>query len=179
VAEQPTSVEVGQLKIVPALWPEASDSVLARIGEEVELVAYSLSGEQQAVNSPPDLPVGNGRITIHASPGESLILRPTWRVAATPTNNYTTLFHLAQPGQPPLAQGDAPPLNGAYPTDRWATGEVIEDQYRLTIPAGLPAGRYPLWLGMYQSDTLTRLPLTVNGQQQPNDLYQLGEVEID
>ena len=85
---------------------------------------------------------------------------------------------MAEAGQPPLAQGDRPPLNGHYPTTVWESGEVIDDQYELLLPHDLPPGRYPLWLGMYDSQTITRLPLTVEGERQPHEQFLIGHLEV-
>lgn len=86
--------------------------------------------------------------------------------------DYTTFVHLGDPTQPPLATGDAPPLQGHYPTRYWAAGEVIEDSYEIVLPADLAPGRYPVWLGLYNESG--RLPLTVDGQRQGNDAYLVG-----
>ncbi len=152
-------VEVGQVKVTPQVWPQ-SKPALAQIGEGVELTAVSLS-------------------TTAIQPGDSVTVDVTWQVLAPPGGDFTTLLHLAEAGQPPLAQGDRPPLAGQYPTRVWAAGEVVVDQYEVTVPVGVENGRFPLWIGMYDPNSLIRLPLTVNGQRQPNDVYKIGEVHID
>jgi hypothetical protein len=101
-----------------------------------------------------------------------------WVVAAAPSGTFTTFVHLGDPTQSPLATGDNQPRQGHYPTSVWAAGEVIQDGYTLMIPANTPAGHYPLWLGMYDAAANTRLPLTVNGQPQPNNAYALGTIEV-
>ena len=158
-ALDPESVPVSQVKIVPAAWPDPTNTVLAEIGGAVQVTAVS--------NPPPQ-----------ASPGDTITIDVTWQVIAPPQADWTTLLHLAEANQPPLATGDSPPVQGSYPTRVWAAGEQFTDQYTLTIPAEVANGRYPLWLGMYHSDTIERLPLTVNGEPQPNSVYQLGTIEI-
>ncbi|MCA9999489.1 MAG: hypothetical protein KDE56_27185, partial [Anaerolineales bacterium] len=64
------------------------------------------------------------------------------------------------------------------PTRVWAAGQRFSDQYQLTLPEDLAAGSYPLWLGMYTSDSIERLPLTVAGEQQPNNVLQIGIIEV-
>ena len=102
----------------------------------------------------------------------------TWQVRAAPGATYTTLVHLAEAGQPPLATGDRPPLNGQYPTYAWVAGEVIVDSYEVMVGEGVRNGRYPLWLGMYDSATIVRLPLTVQGEAQPNNVYLAGYITV-
>ncbi len=159
VSLDPPSVPVSSVKVVPMAWPEQSEVVLAEIGGAVQLTA---------VSSPPP----------QANPGDTIEIEVTWQVIALPKANWTTLLHLAEPNQPPLATGDSPPLNGHYPTRVWADGEVFSDSYTLTIPDDVPDGRYPLWIGMYHSETLERLPLTINSEPQPKQVYRIGTVEI-
>lgn len=159
LAQGEESVRAGQVKIVPDVWPEAVEPVLARLGETVELMAVDATPAQPA-------------------PGETVTLAVQWRVAQAPGVDLTTLVHLGQPDQPPLATGDRPPLAGDYPTRVWAAGEVINDQYVLALPTGLRDGRYPIWIGMYDPQTMARLPLTVDGERQPFDVYLAGWVEL-
>ena len=155
----PPSVPVSTVKIVPPVWPEATDVILAEIGGAVQLTAVSSNAQQ-------------------AQPGDTIVIDVEWQVAAPPQASWTTLIHLAEPGQPPLATGDSPPLNGDYSTRVWATGERFADQYTLTVPDELANGRYPLWLGMYHSDSIVRQPLLADGDRQPDDLYPIGWLEI-
>ncbi|NKQ36783.1 MAG: hypothetical protein HF973_14365, partial [Chloroflexi bacterium] len=152
--------EIATIKIIPQKWPETGDETLAMLGDGIELTAVSLDKTT-------------------AQPGETITIKATWRVTAPPGQSLTTLIHLAEAEQPPLATGDSPPLNGDYPTTVWAAGEIIKDNYMLTIPADLADGRYPIWIGMYNPDTLTRLPLTSSGQRQPNDVYLAGWITLN
>jgi 4-amino-4-deoxy-L-arabinose transferase-like glycosyltransferase len=155
------SADVGTVKIVPTEWPAAAAPALAHLGDAITLAAVYLSAER-------------------ARPGEQVEVRLQWWVTAEPGGDFTTLIHLAEVEQPPLATGDSPPRGGHYPTRVWAAGEVIEDGYLLALPADLPGGRYPVWVGMYNpaSATLERLPLTVEGVRQPGDLYLVGWLEV-
>lgn len=149
----------GAVKIVPTDWPKVANIALAEIDGRVRVTAVSISPQQ-------------------AHPGEVITVHVEWQVMGPPEANWTTLVHLAEPGQPPFATGDSPPLHGDYPTSIWAAGEIINDEYRLTIPDGLENGRYPIWLGMYNSVSGERLPLTVKGEPQLNQIYTIGEIEI-
>ena len=92
--------------------------------------------------------------------------------------DLTTLLHLGEAGQPPLAQGDSPPLAGEYPTSLWAAGEVVPDRYEVVVGEEVVNGRYPLWIGLYDPDTLVRLPLSAAGERQPFDVFQIGTVIV-
>ena len=152
-------VRLGDVKIVPETWPAAAGKPLAQIGDGILLTHAELS-------------------TNTAKPGDVVTLTVQWQVKNAPGTDFTTLVHLAEPGQPPLANADNQPLTGQYPTRAWAVGEVINDQYHLLIPADVENGRYPIWLGMYHSETIERLPLIMNGERQANDAMQIGIIEI-
>jgi hypothetical protein len=152
------SVDVGFVKAAPDTWPEMSDVILARLGD-IELVSAALA-------------------TSVAHPGEEVALELRWQVIKAPGRDLTTFIHLGDPAEPPLAQGDSPPLGGDYPTRLWAAGEVIDDSYVLSIPSDLPAGRYPIHVGLYDPDTGARLPLIVENERQPNDALFLGWLTV-
>jgi hypothetical protein len=154
LADPAGSVEVGSIKIVPAHWPPAGDEVLARI-EGIELVQAELG---QA----------------NVQPGDMVEVRVRWRVIEPLGRNLTTFVHLGDPAIPPLAQGDSPPLGGDYPTGLWAADEVIDDAYALKLPADLPSGRHPVYIGLYDPASGVRAALEVDGQRQPNDAFLVG-----
>jgi len=160
VIEGEQDVEIGEVKIVPASWPKATGSELAQVGKSFALTAADLN-------------------SVQSKAGDMLRLTVQWHVLRNPDTDFTTLVHIGQPDQTPLVIGDRPPLNGDYPTRIWNTGEVINETYTLALPPNLEAGRYPLWIGMYDSKTITRLPITVGGELQPYDVYLAGWVEVE
>lgn len=160
LAGETERVTAGALKVVPETWPSGSDAVLARLGEGIVLAEASVNGET-------------------VRPGEHLIVTVEWQVTAAPGRRLTTFVHLANPGEPPLAQGDGPPLGGGYPTIWWEAGEVIRDSYVVDVPPELAAGRYPLLIGMYEPDTERRVPLTVGDERQPNDAYVVSWITVE
>jgi hypothetical protein len=155
-------VQVGEVKLVPDQWPDAAGEILAVIGEAGEVVL-----------------VETAVVPTITQPGQQIQVDLTWRVESAPGADWSTFVHLAEANQPPLAQGDAQPLQGYYPTRVWEAGEVIIDQYWLTVPAEVKNGRYPLWVGMYDSQTIARLPLNSEGQPQLNNAYLLGWVSVE
>lgn len=159
VAEGDQRALAGEVKVRPPAWPEPELPTLARIGDAIEITAVSVSPTQ-------------------AKPGDLVQVQVQWYPTSQIMGDLTTLVHLGQPDQPPLAVGDRPPLNGDYPTRAWARGEVIHDTYELQLPVDLRSGRYPVWLGMYDSETIVRQPVTINGERQPYDVYLAGWVEI-
>jgi hypothetical protein len=144
------------------------------LGESIELVGYSL----QIPNTPSLAFDPNERISNLQSPGEASNLRLTlfWRALRPLTTDYTVFIHLRNHEGVTIAQQDGLSLDGAYPTSRWQPEEMMTDPFILTLPANLPAGRYTLWAGLYDLDTLERLP--VANDTSGENAVLLGEINI-
>jgi hypothetical protein len=83
-----------------------------------------------------------------------------WRSAAELQQAYKVFVHvLDASGQQVVAQRDAEPQDGRAPTTGWVVGEVIDDQYVITLPAGVAAGAYPVEVGVYEPRSGDRLRL--------------------
>jgi hypothetical protein len=73
---------------------------------------------------------------------------------------YKVFVHVLDSSQQQVvAQRDAEPQDGGAPTTGWVVGEVIEDEYAMTLPAGLAAGEYPIEVGVYDPRSGERLRL--------------------
>ncbi len=152
-------LEIARFKAVPAVWPQASGAALARFGGQIELM---------------DATIAPGT----ASPGSEVIADVQWRVVDAPRKELTTFFHLGDPSQAPLAQGDGPALSGDYPLNLWADGEVINDRYALTLPEEIAPGRYPLHIGFYDPQSGERLSVQGTAEVSAFDAYLLGFLTV-
>ncbi len=94
--------------------------------------------------------------------GEEMVLSIVWRAAQKPTARFTTFAHLETEDGAKLAQDDHEPLNGIYPTPRWAQDEMVRETYRLRLPRTVPAGEYVLRVGWYDTLTQDRLSAADN-----------------
>jgi hypothetical protein len=137
----------------PAGHPE--DVVL---GDRVRFLGYGLSGE------PP--------------PGGHVSLALYWQALHPVAEDYTIFVHLLGPDGELLAQHDAPPVGGLYPTSQWVAGDVFTHQVLLHIPDDAPPGQYDLLVGMYTYPDLTRLPVTGDQPYAQDGLVWLQSVEI-
>jgi hypothetical protein len=136
--------------------PDLENPVEVSFGEEVTLLGY----ETTQSNATLDLTLW-------------------WQANAAPRANYTVFVHLFDPATAQnVAQSDAQPRGGAYPTSWWIAGEVISDTATLPLD-GVPPGTYQLAVGMYDY-TVTRLPaVTADGERVPDDRLILStEVRI-
>jgi hypothetical protein len=109
--------------------------------------------------------------------GESgLNLTLFWQSKTIPPADYTLFVHLRNQDGVTVAQRDGQPLNGAYPTSRWLPGETVVDPVVFPLPENLEAGTYDLLVGLYQLDTLARLPVA-NDTTDENAIL-LGEITL-
>ena len=96
-------------------------------------------------------------------PGERVHVRLHWRATDFVYADYTGFVHLVG-ADGLIAQHDQPPLAGFLPTSHWSSGLALADDYTFEIPADTPPGAYPLHAGLYDLDTLERLPITRDGE---------------
>ena len=90
--------------------------------------------------------------------GTELRLELHWQALRQITMDYKVFVHLFDPATETIAtQHDAMPREGRYPTSRWVGGEVVSDSITLDL-AKVPPGRYRLAVGLYDPQTLDRLP---------------------
>jgi hypothetical protein len=132
------AIPLAQVWVAPPL-PLRVDDVPQRLdyrlGDDVDLLGYELAE------------------------GEPAMLTLYWRAGARLDQSYTVFIHALGPDGAAVAQFDAPPLGGLYPTQAWRPGQIIADAHRLDLPASTRA----LALGLYDAGSLARLPVTDAG----------------
>jgi hypothetical protein len=83
-----------------------------------------------------------------------------WRATGQPDRDYTIFVHLAQSGSPPVAQADAQPQFGAFPTALWRRGDEVYHGFALDMKPDTPPGEYSLLVGLYDQPSGRRLEVT-------------------
>jgi hypothetical protein len=132
-----------------------------RLGEHIQLKRYRLSDETLA-------------------PGDTLTIALIWQTDAQMEEDYTVFCHLLSTSGELIAQRDGPPICGVRPTPSWRAGEVIEDSYQVVLPDVTPPGEYELSVGMYELETMQRVPAyTRAGERLPEDRIVLGSVVVE
>jgi len=132
----------------------------ANLEDSVELLAYTTD---KAVYHPADA----ANVTLY------------WRALRGLDRNYKTFVHLtdaATTRQP--AQHDGDPGGGFTPTSRWLPGELVPDTHTLALPADLAPGRYRLWAGMYNYETVRNLAVRSSDVPAADGRILLGEIEV-
>jgi hypothetical protein len=82
-----------------------------------------------------------------------------WQSIAKTDTDYTMFVHVLDANGKVVAQIDAQPRGGAYPTSIWDVGEIIRDEYVLSLPKDLPAGEYKIEIGAYEYPSLVRVQI--------------------
>jgi hypothetical protein len=68
------------------------------------------------------------------------------------------------------------PAKGMVPTNGWPVGNTIREVTTMNLPTDLSAGTYDLYIGLYDPDTLERLP--VRSEIGKTDEFLLATVRI-
>lgn len=129
----------------------------ARFGDNMELLGYTYD-----------------RHTVQ--PGETITFTLYW-YAHGPAENYWTVFtHLVGPDGALVGQHDKVSYDGVYPPNRWWPGQIIDDDFAITVPADAAAGEYHIAVGMYDWRTNERLSLRdAQGDPVPDNRLRLGQ----
>ena len=132
----------------------------ARVGE-LQLLGYSANGQPK-----------RGQVTDFIT---------HWRVVERPARDGVIFLHLADAQGRLISQDDNPPIVDGLvrSTITYRSGEGINQLHRLEIPRDLPAGRYSLYAGVYDRQSIVRWPAQQNGQPAKDDLVFLGTITIE
>jgi len=160
--EEPGEFEVGTIEVTAPerhfTVPEMQRELTVTFGGEVLLLGYGLGRE-----------------------GEGLRLELHWQALRQMERDYKVFVHLFDPATETIVtQHDAMPREGRYPTSRWVGGEVVSDSITLDL-ADAPPGRYRLAVGVYDPETVDRLPaVDAAGLPVPDNRVILAEeISVD
>jgi uncharacterized membrane protein len=116
----------------------------------------------------------------HLKSGETLHLTLYWQALTTMKTSYTVFTHLLDSEYKLWAQHDSQPVGGIHPTSAWAEGEIVKDEYSLSVPHNAPKGEYLIEVGMYEWQTNQRLPaFDKSGTPMPDDKIVLRRIQIE
>ncbi|MBL8055624.1 MAG: hypothetical protein JNK29_02945, partial [Anaerolineales bacterium] len=112
----------------------------ANLGDTARLLGYRLSAAK-------------------LKPGAALEVTVAWEPLSQTDVPYTIFLHLIDPVRGLLAQVDRYPGFGNWATTVWDVGRPFVDVYHLILPADAPAADARLVLGLYNAETMQRLPV--------------------
>lgn len=162
----PPTFPAGEYGLYLRLLDENGDTLFSETLGGVTLIETERSFTLPAVSRPLSANLGNeialrGYELDELEPGR-YHLSLVWQALQTPAEDYTVFVHVLNPdGTCCPWQADQYPVAGTYPTGRWLPGEVVIDQYEIMLPPDLPAGLYPLEVGLYIAETGRRLVVTI------------------
>lgn len=148
--------------VLPVSWWEGRLGRLYLTSAAPGIVELSPTVPLEAADVPAeqDFDLGNGLRIRSArlcwAAADQLQLTIYWEVRLPPEGDYSVAVHLVardppQSGADIVAQADSlHPVAGWYPTSRWTAGEVIRDDYVLTVPPDSSAAA--VRVAMYQID---------------------------
>jgi hypothetical protein len=114
--------------------------------------------------------------------GDELVVTLYWRGLAPMVKDYSAFAHLVATGDDTrvAAQSDGAPgwCGDIAPTTAWQPGRIVVDRRVLEVPLDTPPGRYSVRVGMYNYETLVRLPLLGPSGQVEGDHVPLGDVVV-
>jgi hypothetical protein len=125
-----------------------------QFGESLEYLGYKLLDDGEHTN-------------------EQLVVATFWRILQ-PLDQAVLFTHVIGHDGLPAVQADRLDVPG----DFWVPGDVFIQLHQIALPDTLSPGQYPLAIGVYTADTMQRLPVTIAGQFQGDQLL-LPEVAID
>jgi hypothetical protein len=143
---------VGQIKIVPKMWPQYQPTHPTRVNfaGAIALIGYDLN------------PPANGE--------EQSTITLYWESLAPVSEDYVVFLHLLDATGQVIAQADGPPTGNAYPTRWWAAGEVIADTHLLPASSNMMALR----LGLYDLNSVQRLPISESALPSPDNSVEIA-----
>ncbi len=115
-------------------------------------------------------------------PAPALEVSLCWESLAPASQYYTVFVHLYDTDGTLVANGDGPPMGGAFPTGLWQPGDVIVDTHVVSLDGiAWPSSaavkeRYRIGVGLYDPMSGERLQATLAGQALPNHTFLLDLV---
>lgn len=115
-----------------------------------------------------------------ARPGETVTLTLYWLGTGPSAGNLTSFVHVGKGRQsnPLAASHDAQICGEAYPTTRWAEGEIIQDHHRLTITEGTPNDTYEIAVGLYRVSDRMRLDVVQSNRPTEDNRVTIGILTV-
>jgi len=145
---------LGPFKVpLPPVQTRPVHEIARSFGDRIALIGYDL-----------DAPT--------VRPGDVLSVRLYWQALQPVGEDYTYFVHVLDEDGKLVAQCDAQPRGGTYPTSIWDKGEIVPDECRVQLPSLAP-GQYALKAGLYGWPSLQRLAVDGGG-----DSVDLGAITV-
>jgi len=151
------SLAISNLRLIPRDENLSFTSAGIQFGDAIELVGFNTSPK--------------------VKPGKCLDLHLVWRATAHPAKDFTVFIHLLNKNGELVAQDDAQPISGLYPTTHWQTGQIVTYNVPILIPTDADPGTYSLRMGFYHWPSMDRLPVSGTSQVKDNT-FLITDIEV-
>jgi hypothetical protein len=121
----------------------------------IPIVPARLPVSQNELGTPAAVSFGNGIDLLAARApdtlggGATLPVTLEWRVVQPSASDFTASLQLIDGFGKRVTGADAIPIPQTFPPHLWHSGEIVDDQRSLVVPAELPPGTYQLQVGLY------------------------------
>lgn len=134
-------------------------------------LSYLPGPRPRAVFGAYDLVLLDAQVDAAPAPGQEVHVTAHWQALRPQTTDWTVFVQVLDSANQIRGQRDTQPHGGAYPTTRWRPGEVVTDTYTVTVASDAPAHNLRLIMGLYDWQTLQRLPVQAGGDFVAVDPY--------
>ncbi len=154
-----TNIELAQGSAPAQPKPAIQHQFVARLGDSIQFVGYSLGAPLQRGQTSP--------VVLY------------WKAERPVPLDYTAFVQLIDGQGNLVAQHDSLTGDGFNTSTLWVPGEVVQDWHGLHVPRDVKPGLYRLIAGLYLYENYTRLPVAdETGAKSPDDVIELGEIKI-
>ena len=145
------SASAPSASLAPQFWLGSSSGDFI-FGESIELLGWRVGD-------------GGGTSTSR-SPSQKITV--AWRALAPIENDLTQFLHVLDENGTGIAQHDTAPLDGSFPTSRWAPGDIIVQRFEPVLSQGQKDLTGDVVIGWYRPADGSRLtlPLSEDGAAQ-------------
>jgi hypothetical protein len=134
--------------------PDIATPLAVDVDGQIRLGGYSLD------------PLGGGRYQ----------LTLWWQALRQPDDRYAVFVHVLDGQDRRVWQADGEPLDALFPTNEWPAGRWLPDVRTIDLST-LPAGRYAIYIGMYEWGGGYRLPIPATAGTRFPDAYLLVSID--
>jgi len=119
--------------------PHHTPDATVQVGEALNFLGYTL--QEQNIR-----------------PGEPLLVETYWQVRQQ-SEPISIMLHVSGPEGTPVLVGDGL----GFPVDQWQSGDIFVQKHSLPIPEDAVSGRYRLYTGAYDLETITPYRIFTDG----------------
>ena len=116
-------------------------------------------------------------IANEAVAGRQLDVTLTWHALEQMDRPWSTFIHLVDAQEQIIAEQNAQPLGGRFPTNSWVRGDWIRDQQTLSL-SGVAPGTYQLQIGVWDEASGERLGVYDRDDQLFGDRIEIGPIVV-